>query len=306
MKSLRETFANLMLEIGEKDPNLVVMVGDISHGILQPFAKAHPERYFNIGICEPSMVNLAAGLNKSGLIPVVHTIAPFLIERSYEQIKLDFGYQKLSINLVAVGGSFDYSQLGCSHHCYSDVSIMSHFKRARVITPGSNIELQETFKEVYNLDGINYFRLTENPHGQMIDKSLVKAGLGIKIHDGQDLTIATHGSQLKTACMARDQLIKNGISAEIIYFHTIKPFDKKIIINSVNKTKKLLTLEELSSHDGLYNLCLNSCYEINGIKIEKLSIEDFIHGYGTYDDLCKKAGISLEDTIKKAFNLIRN
>ena len=100
MKKLRLEFADTMLEIGLNDPRLVVMVGDISHGILQPYAKACPGRYYNIGICEPTIVNMAAGLNKTGLIPVVHTIAPFITERSYEQIKLDFGYQNLSGNIV--------------------------------------------------------------------------------------------------------------------------------------------------------------------------------------------------------------
>tara|TARA_A100001015_G_scaffold241380_1_gene275479 strand:+ start:344 stop:613 length:270 start_codon:yes stop_codon:yes gene_type:complete len=84
MKKLRQEFADTMLEIGEKDENLVVMVGDISHGILKPFAEKYPNRYYNIGICEAAMVNLAAGLSKVGLTPVVHTIAPFIIERAYE------------------------------------------------------------------------------------------------------------------------------------------------------------------------------------------------------------------------------
>ena len=157
MKKLRQVFAETMHEIGSSDRNMVVMVGDISHGILQPFAKENPDRYFNIGICEPAMVNLAAGFSKVGLNPVVHTIAPFLTERAYEQIKLDFGYQKLNLNLVSVGGSFDYSQLGCSHHCYSDVSLISHLKRGNVVIPGSPIEFKKIFQQIYQDDAINYF-----------------------------------------------------------------------------------------------------------------------------------------------------
>ena len=100
MKKLRQEFADTMVEVGLKDPKLVVMVGDISHGILKPYAQACPKRYYNIGICEPTIVSMAAGLNHSGLVPVVHTIAPFITERSYEQIKLGFGYQKLDLNLI--------------------------------------------------------------------------------------------------------------------------------------------------------------------------------------------------------------
>ena len=122
MKKIRQQFADTVLEIGSRDKKLVVLVADISHGIMQPFAKKCPGRYYNIGICEPSIVNMAAGLSKSGLNPVVHTIAPFITERAFEQIKLDFDYQKENLNLISVGGSFDYSKLGCTHHCYTDVS----------------------------------------------------------------------------------------------------------------------------------------------------------------------------------------
>lgn len=103
-KHMRQEFADTMLEVGQVDAKLVVLIGDISHGILQPFAKACPGRFYNIGICESTIVNMAAGLAKVGLYPVVHTIAPFIVERSFEQIKLDFGYQHLGVNLVTVGG----------------------------------------------------------------------------------------------------------------------------------------------------------------------------------------------------------
>src|SRR3989338_7123572 len=114
MKELRQEFADTLLEVGKADEDLVVLVGDISHFKLVPFAKECPGRYYNIGICEPTMVNMAAGLSLLGFHPVVHTIAPFIVERSYEQIKLDFGYQKLVLNIMTVGSAFDYSTLGCT------------------------------------------------------------------------------------------------------------------------------------------------------------------------------------------------
>ena len=145
MKNIRQEFADTMLEVGKKNPNLIVMVSDISHGVLKPFAKSCPNQYYNIGICEQSIVNMASGLSKLNLIPVVHTIAPFIVERSYEQIKLDFGYQKLGVNIITVGGSFDYSKLGCSHHCYTDVSLMSHFSQSCIFIPGSAKEFNLLF-----------------------------------------------------------------------------------------------------------------------------------------------------------------
>ena len=208
IKKIRQEFASTMLEIGKKDKSLVVMVGDISHGILKPFAKICKNRYFNIGICEPATVNMAAGLSKVGLNPVVHTIAPFLIERCYEQIKLDFAYQKLSVNLVSVGGSYDYSKLGCSHHCYTDVSLLSHFKDSLIVIPASNLEFNVLFKKVYKKKGIKYFRIPEKSHNHEFKKKEIIFGKSILVEKGKNITICVTGHHLDTVIKANKILKK--------------------------------------------------------------------------------------------------
>jgi len=305
MKKLRQEFADTMLELGPSDPRLVVMVGDISHGILQPFAKACPGRYYNIGICEPTMVNMAAGLNKVGLIPVVHTIAPFITERAYEQIKLDFGYQQLSLNLISVGGSFDYSQLGCSHHCYTDVSLLCHLKRGVVVMPGSPLEFKKLFNEIYANGMINYFRLPETTHGIEFQPEDIQLGRGIRVREGKDVTLAVVGAQLRNAITAADTLSGDGISAEVLYFPTIKPFDKEMLRASLEKTRRLVSIEELSAHDGLYSLCLKASVGLDGLVAAQLAVEDFIHGYGTYDELCNKIGLSAEGISSAAKAIVK-
>lgn len=304
MKKLRETFADLMLEIGSKDKTLVVLVGDISHEILKPFAKKFPDRYYNIGICEPSIVNIAAGLKKVGLNPVVHTIAPFISERSYEQIKLDFGYQRLGINFVTIGSTFDYSKLGCTHHCYSDVSLLSHFENSNIFIPGSNIEFDNLFRKAYKKNSINYFRLTDNSHGVKIDKKIL-IGKAIKVTNGNDITLAVIGSQLKNAQMAYLILKKKNISCEIIYFPTIKPFDNQTFIKSVKKTKKFISIEELSASDGLYNLCLKAIKGNFLYKSDQIAIKKFVHEYGTYNHLCKITGLNFENIVNRVKKLLR-
>lgn len=305
MKKLRQEFADTMLEVGQQDPRLVVMVGDISHGILQTYAKACPGRYYNIGICEPTIVNMAAGINKTGLIPVVHTIAPFIIERGYEQIKLDFGYQNLNVNLISVGGAYDYAQLGCSHHCYADVSLMSHFKRASVMLPGSAIELNTLFKQVYDKDAINYFKLPEVPHGIEFSANQIVHGKGIKVREGKDLTIVCIGTQLKSALGAADLLSGRNLSAEVIYIHTIKPFDMALVRESMQKTKRVLVVEELSAHDGVFNHVVKSGIGLDGIQYAQIAIEDFIHGYGTYEELSERLGFSPQGIVSKATEAFR-
>jgi transketolase len=304
MKKLRLEFADTMLEVGPQDPRLVVMVGDISHGILQPYAKACPGRYYNIGICEPTIVNMAAGLSKVGLIPVLHTIAPFLIERAYEQIKLDFGYQNLAVNLISVGGSFDYAQLGCSHHCYTDVSLLSHLKRGVVVLPGSPVEFNKLFRENYANGLINYFRLPEVAHEVEFAPGDIIFGKGMRLREGRDVTIAVIGTQLRNALIAADRLAAQGTSAEVLYFHTIKPFDHELLRASVAKTRRLVTVEELSAHDGLYDLCLRSCVGIDQLRTEQLAVHDFIRGYGSYEELCASAGLTAEGIVQSSLRLL--
>jgi transketolase len=303
-ENMREAFASAMVELGRIDDRLVVLVGDISHGILQPFAKEFPDRYYNIGICEPTIVNMSAGLSRVGLIPIVHTIAPFLIERSYEQIKLDFGYQKRGLNLISVGGAFDYSQLGCSHHCYTDVSLISHIEGSQVFVPGTAQEFRSLFNQTYRSSNINYFKLTEFPHSVDTSKWTVRVGEGLRVREGNDITIATTGAQLETAVNAAEVLSREEISVEIMYFPTMKPFDHMGLHQSVLKTRRLITLEELSAHDGLFNLALQSTTGIEDLRFRQLAINGFIHGYGSYHDLCAAAGLSIQDVIRSAHELM--
>ena len=303
-KGLRQQFADTLLEVGRKNNKFVVMVGDISHGILKPFAKENPDRYYNVGICEPTIVSMAAGLSQAGLYPVVHTIAPFLIERSYEQIKLDFGYQKLSATLVSVGGSFDYSQLGCSHHCYTDVSLMSHLYRANVVVPGTAAEFDILFQQAFLTDSINYFRLPDNPHGVKISDDLISLGKAVKINHGEDVTLVTMGSHLATTIDAAAELAGQGISAEILYYPTLKPFDRDSLAESVKKTRKILTIEELSAHDGIFNQALQSCREIPDVRYQQIAVEDFVHGYGNFEFMCEQVGLTIENIVCKARSLM--
>ncbi len=232
---MRQAFADAMYEYGLVDPKLVVLVGDISHGILRAFAKSCPGRYYNVGIMEPTMVGMAAGLTISGLRPVVHTIAPFLIERSFEQIKLDFGYQQLAGTFISVGGAFDYSGLGCSHHTYADCALMKSIPGSVVMCPASPREFKDLFQQTYK-DKLAYHRLSEK-HGLNLN---AEVGRAIKIKDGGEVTVVAVGPQLKTALEADIR------GAEIIYVHTVKPLDMDMIGASLDKTGRCVVLEEHS------------------------------------------------------------
>jgi transketolase len=304
-KKMRQEFADTMLEVGQKDPRLAVLIGDISHFILQPFAKACPGRFYNIGICEQAIVNMAAGLSKTGFFPVVHTISPFIIERAFEQIKLDFGYQKLGVNLITVGSAFDYCALGCTHHCYDDFALLKNVDRMEIIHPASCKEFNLLFKQTYNNGHPTYFRIPENQHNVEFKDEEIIFGKGILVREGKDVTIIALGPQLRSALDSVEPLKRLGIDPEIIYIHTIKPLDEEMINKSLAKTKKCLVVEEHSKYGGVFDDVLRCSKDLD-VKYSAINIgSGFIHSYGSYEQHCKRIGLSPEGIFLETLKLVR-
>jgi len=290
---MRNTFADTMLEIGREDPNLVVLVGDISHFALQPFAHACPGRFYNVGILESTIISMAAGLASVNLNPVVHTIAPFIIERGFEQIKLDFCYQNLGGTLISVGSAFDYAQLGCTHHCYDDIALIKSLPNTEIVYPAMPNEFRQLFKQTCTNNKLTYFRLPGAKHEQIISDEDLMLGKGILIKSGRDVTLIGAGPQLKTVINSVSLLNDNGIDAEVLYFPTIKPIDTDLIRESLKKTKHVLVVEEHSKYGGLGDEVLRTGSELEGIKYSFLNIpNEFLRGYGDYQEHCQELGFT--------------
>ncbi len=304
---VKKQFADTMLALGQADPNLVVLLGDIGHFAMQPFAQACPGRFYNIGICEPTIVSMAAGLAKTGFRVVAHTIAPFLIERSFEQIKLDFCYQKLGGNLVTVGSAFDYGNLGCTHHCYNDAALLKTLPGTQCVFPASPVEFDTLFRQTYDNNFLTFFRIPAFEHETIFRPTDIHFGKGIKVMEGSNLTMVVCGPQLTNALNAREALKPLGWDAEVIYIHSLIPLDIGIILDSVRKTRRVLTIEEHVASGGLAADVLEVVHELPGVKFDSLCIpKEFIRGNGTYQEHCQRLGLSREGIIrrvKKVFKL---
>ena len=291
-KQVRQQFADTMLAVGQEDPDLVVMVGDISHGVLQPFAKACPGRYYNAGILEPTMMSMGAGLARTGLYPVIHTIAPFLIERAFEQIKLDFCYHRLHGNIVTVGSAFDYAYLGCTHHCYGDFALLKTLEGVQITYPSTPIEFDTLFRQAYRNSAVTVYRVPGSQHGVKFSAKDIQFGKGIKVADGRDVTLIATGPQLKTALGARSILATRGCDAEVLYIHTIRPLDEELILASVSKTGRVVVIEEHMRSGGLGDDVLRATRSLASVKFASASIPDtFVRAYGSYDDHCETLGL---------------
>ncbi len=302
--SIRKQFADTVLEIGQKDKKVTVLLGDIGHFNMIPFDKACKGRFYNVGICEPTIISMGAGLSRVGMIPIMHTINPFIVERAFEQLKLDFVYQKLSGNIVTVGSLFDYSQLGCTHHCYGDFALLKTLFDVEILYPATNKEFDTLFKQTYNNDKLTFFRIPEIAHQIEITEEII-VGKAVKVTEGNDLTIIVTGSQLDNAKKVQESLKNEGLNIEIIYIHSIRPLDKKSIFESVNKTKKVVVIEEHGENGGLGEDVLKEIYKINDLKFEHICVKDgFIHKYGTFTELLKLAGLDFDNILKVTKELI--
>lgn len=299
---MKAAFPAAINNIGKQNKKVVVVVGDIGHFAMQDFAKENEDRYYNLGILEPCLVSSCAGLSREGFYPVGHTIAPFIAERSLEQIKLDFCYQNLGGNLITVGSAFDYSTLGCTHHCYTDLGLLSSYPNTEVCYPASPNELIQLVEQRFDSSKLTYFRMARHPHGVIFDN--ITFGKNIVVKEGFDITLVTSGPQLKNILEVEKMLNRKNISAEIIYCHTLKPFDAQTIEKSANKTKKVFVLEEHIASGGLVSRVLETCSKLKDTIVSYHCIDDiFIRNYGTYEEIASSLGFEKNYLFRKISKL---
>lgn len=158
---MRKTFPRVTESLMKKNKNIFCLLGDIGVFSFRNVFKKYKDRILNMSTMEQSMIGFAAGLSRANFIPIIHTIAPFLVLRALDQIKIDFVYNKLSCNIVSVGASNDYSKLGTTHHCFEDINVLSSYEDINLFIPANEKEFKYLFEKSYNNKSINYYRLSE-------------------------------------------------------------------------------------------------------------------------------------------------
>jgi len=218
---MRQQFPNTVHELMKANDKVVLLFGDVGTYGFRHCAAEFPDRVYNVGILEQSMMSIAAGIAMQGLIPVVHTIAAFLVERAFEQIKDDFGYQKLGGNFVSIGGSYDLASWGCTHEAPSDVGLVKNIPGAEVVVPGTPAEFDHLFKQSYDNGHPTYFRLSAKSNAETHDVSFGKANV-VKV--GAEATIIAVGPMLDRVLEAC-----KGLDVTVLYYTSLQPFDQETL-----------------------------------------------------------------------------
>ena len=230
--NMRAQFVKTVEALLAADERLFVLLGDIGVWGFRNAFNLFAGRVYNIGILEQSTVSLASGLAMEGFIPVVHTIAPFLVERSIEQIKDDFCYQGLGGNFVSVGASYDYAALGCTHHCPADVGILKNLPGMEIILPGTSGEFDLLFRAAYADHNPTYFRLSERENPESFAVSFGRAEV---VKKGKLACVVAVGPMLAPVLEAAGNM-----DVTILYYTTVKPFDAQTLSQNATAEKILL------------------------------------------------------------------
>lgn len=276
---MRKQFKDTVMDLSLHDDRTVMILGDVSVYLFNEFKEKYPNRFYNMGISENTLVSVGAGLSAQGFYPFVHTIAPFITERSYEQIKLDMCYNQFGGNVVSCGASFDYAWDGATHHAYTDLAILRLLPGMEVIQPGSTKELDVLLRSQYKNGNPTYFRLSDHPHEIDVPTEF---GRGVAISDsGAEITVMTAGPLLENVLEACRELPVN-----LVYFHTIKPIDTELI-HRFRNTRIIVV------HDA-FGLKEAVC-EVPEVRVVFHGMRDAFCGcYGTLQDIRRSLGLDPE------------
>lgn len=297
----RESYGNALVELGAEYPNLVVLDADLAAATKTGmFRKAYPERHIDCGIAECNMVGIAAGLSTVGKIPFVSSFAMFAAGRAFEQVRNSVGYPHLNVKIGATHAGISVGEDGATHQCNEDIALMRTIPGMIVINPADDVEAKAAVRAAVEYNGPVYLRFGRAAVPVINDRPEYKfeIGKGVTLREGTDVTIIATGICVDSALGAAEKLAADGISAEVINIHTIKPLDKELIAASAKKTGKVVTVEEHSVIGGLGGAVSEALCELAPTPVKKIGVQDVFGESGSAAALIEKYGLDAAGVYK--------
>ncbi|MCR4743963.1 MAG: transketolase family protein [Lachnospiraceae bacterium] len=290
----RESYGNALVELGKEHDNLVVLDADLAAATKTGvFKKAFPERFFDCGIAESNMTGIAAGIATTGKVPFISTFAMFAAGRSFEQVRNSIGYPHLNVKIGATHAGISVGEDGATHQCNEDIALMRTIPGMTIICPADDVEARAAVKAAYEFEGPVYLRFGRLAVPVFNDEATYKfeIGKGVLVKEGTDVTIVATGLEVNESIEAAKALEAEGISAEVINIHTIKPLDADIILKSAKKTGKVVTVEEHSVIGGLGSAVAEVLVENAPTPMKRIGVYDTFGESGPAVALLEKYGL---------------
>jgi len=302
--SSREIYGRTLAELGKRNDKIVGITADLAQTTaIVHFAKAFPDRFYNVGIAEQNMMGIAAGLAKAGLIPFASTMAIFACMRAGEQVRTDIAYQNLPVKIIATHAGISFGHAGTTHHCTEDFAIMRAIPNMTVICPADGIETSKAVQACVDVPGPVYIRIGRGfePPCHESDDYPFEIGKAITMRDGTDLTIICCGIAVLQAMNAAKTLQEtDGLSVRVVDMHTIKPLDRDVILKAVKDTRRILTIEEHNVFGGLGDAVASVIAESGkGCVFQKHGLQDTFATIGYAEDLYSYYGLDANGIVDK-------
>jgi transketolase len=301
--SMREAYGRALAEYGAVNNNVVVLDADTSSSTLSSFfAKRFPERFFNIGIAEPGMIDVAAGFALGGKVPFANGFAALLALRAMEQIRTSVCYAERNVKIAAsYAGVSDYKD-GPTHHAITDIALMRALPNMRVIVPADAAEIAAWVPVIAESDGPVYLRINRSATLHVHDNApALEIGRGLTLRAGGDVTIVAAGAMVGRCLLAAEELARAGIQARVLELHTIKPLDVNLVRLAAEETGALVTAEEHSIIGGLGGAVAEAVCATHPVPVEYVGIRDvFARTAPDPETLMDAFGLSVADVVAAA------
>ena len=298
----RESYGNALVTLDREHENLVVMDADLAGATKTGmFKEQFPDRFIDCGIAEANMMGIAAGLSASGKVPFASTFAMFAAGRAYEQVRNSIGYPHMNVKIGATHAGISVGADGGTHQCLEDIALMRVIPGMTVIVPSDDVEARAAVEAAYRMDGPVYLRFARLATPVFNDDPdyRFEIGKGIVLREGTDLTIVATGIEVEAAMEAAKRLEADGINAEVINIHTIKPIDKELIIKSAGKTGRVVTVEEHSVIGGLGSAVVDVLAENCPVLVKKIGVYDVFGESGSAEELLAKYSLDSEGVYRQ-------
>ena len=297
---MRKAYGEALVAAGRERQDLVVLSADVSNSDFSwMFEAAFPERFFNVGIAEPAMVDTAVGLANSGFVPVTNTFAFLFSTRAIEMVRTHLCYGRANVKLAGAFAGLSDSFDGPTHHAITDVAILRSLPNMTVVVPADPLGVARLLPQVIAWDGPVYFRLCRNEVPQIFtDNYAPEIGRGMTLVDGRDATILCCGVMVARAIEAARMAAANGMSVRVVELHTVKPLDAELVERCARETGALVTAEEHSVIGGLGGAVAECVSCTQPVPLERIGLADTFAESGPYLDLLDRYGMSVKAIVK--------
>lgn len=305
-KATREAYGEALKEIGGKNEQIVVLDADLSKSTkTNVFAKAYPQRFFNVGIAEQNLVGTAAGLAASGKTPFVSTFAMFAAGRAFEQIRNSVCYPKLNVKVAATHAGLTVGEDGASHQAIEDVSLMRSLPNMTVLVPADEEETRQAIAWAAAYQGPVYIRLGRMSVDNVSPEGYVFApAKAAVLTEGNDVALIANGVMVMAALEAAKTLAAEGIQARVINMASVKPLDEAAVVSAAKETGAIVTCEEHSIIGGLGSAVAEVLAEQAPAPLERVGVKDTFGESGKPKELLAKYGLTAADVAEAARRVV--